>query len=175
MAFGGVVKAFAEGIADEYGASYVRAMLPSIVRAGVREGYSGAEIMRQLQAADAGLRSVDFYKMLGEVKAGIEAGEEVGAIDLFNVPDAEAFTDWEVTKGSGYIYKMQFYYVKRDETGRIYENGTRDFAVRSSMPITPGEALQEMYQTLQESDPNETDVSEVFHGGEITGLYRMVT
>lgn len=173
MSFVDVIDQLVEAAETEGSVSYARAMIPSVIRAGVLEGYSGAVILNSLREAGLGIQTQRFYSMLGNIKAGIEAGEDIGTINLTELPDESMFQDWEVTRGSGYVYQMQFHYQRLDELGGVMERGSIPFSIRSSLIVTPEEALTEAFSILQQGGQQGTDIVPVI-GGEITGLYRMV-
>jgi len=178
MAFLGVVADVASEAAATFGAAYARRMLPSIIGVGLGEGYSGAEMLRQLQTAGIGVRTQSFYTILGNVQAAqITDGLNLGA-SLTALPDAGEVAPWLTRNASGYLYQARFLAQTVDpDTGAIITSWN-DFSARYPTLKTRGEVLQDIIDVLMKGQAAaaagaNTPPQQRILGVEITNIYKM--
>jgi hypothetical protein len=178
MAFLGVVADLAAESGAEFGVDYARAMLPSIIGAGLNEGYSGAEMLRQLQSVGLGIRTQTFYQILGNVQASaVTAGLNLGA-SLTALPDASEIAPWLTQNASGYLYQARFLAQTVDpDTGAIITSWN-DFSMRYTSVQSRGEVLQDIIDVLNQGQADaaagaDTPPQQSILGVEVTNIYQM--
>lgn len=163
-----------DGVSDAieaYGASYVRAMLPSIIRIGIGSGLSGSSILRDLRSAGVGVRTQRFYQMLGELQSSDAGAETVSAMGLTDIPSAEDFSNWGVRNPSGYVYQFRMYIGDTMEDGRIIPAGYRNFSLRSGVIQAIGDIMQDAIDLFR---GQAVRYGQTFLGAELVNLYQEV-
>lgn len=172
MSYGGIVADLAGSAVDSYGASYVRGMLPAILRAGLGAGYSGAEMLRQLRSVGAGIGTQRFYQSLGEVQASEISAAGVAGMDLTTIPDEGMFADWGVRNPTGYVYQFRMYIGETMEDGHLVTAGYRNFSLRTNQVQAVGEILQDAIDLFRNQA---TRYGQAFLGAEVANLYKEVS
>lgn len=178
MAFAGIIAELAQGAVEAYGESYARAMLPSIIGAGLEEGYSGAEMLRQLRSVGAGVRTQTFYQILGNVQgAASTAYRNLGA-SLTEVPAPGEVASWLTSNAQGYLYQMRFLAQTVDpDTGALITSWN-DFSMRYGDLVPRGQALQDTIDVLQQGQADaavgaDTPPVQKTLGVEVVNIYAM--
>lgn len=171
MSYAGIVADLAGTAVDAYGAAYVRGMLPSLIRTGVSNGLSGAEILRQLRSAGAGIQTQRFYQALGEVQASEISAAGVAGMDLTTVPSEEMFAAWGVRNPTGYVYQFRMYIGETMEDGSLITAGYRNFSLRTNGVQAVGEILQDAIDLFRNQA---TRYGQAFLGAEVANLYKEV-
>lgn len=171
MSFEQTLAEYVASSLTEYGAAYTRAMLPNLIGLGVEQGLSGAEMLRQMRAADFGIRTQTFYSLLNTVNQAIQGGATYSSFDPTQVPGETDYTPWEVQRGTGYL--TRFNVLVRDAAGNDI---WLPRAIKTPVPVAPGELMQDMADYFLEPPPSEggTGYEETFMGIQLAGLYQLI-
>lgn len=166
----GTLAGYAEGEA----AGYVRAMIPSAIRAGLEEGYSSTAILGELRDAGLSIRTQRFYELAGNIAAGVGSETRMAGISLDEVPSAGDVATWATTRPmEGYLYRADLHYVVRDDTGAIVERGVRPFSLRTGELTDWGSVIADMADVIA-GGPGEDTPEQTVLGIEPVAIYELV-
>lgn len=178
MAFAGIIRTLAGQAVEAFGEGYARAMLPSILGAGLEEGYSGNVMLQQLRSVGLGIRTQTFYQILGNVQgAASTAYRNLGA-SLTELPQPGEVASWLTSNARGYLYQGRFLAQTVDpDTGALITSWN-DFSLRYSELVSRGQALTDMVNVLQQGQAEaatgaDTPPQQRILGTEIVNIYAM--
>ena len=159
---------------EEFGAGYVRQMLPSFIREGYEAGLGTTEMYNAARAAGIAPRAQRFYELAGNIRSGIGSETRMAGIPLDQVPTGQDVGRWSVERSlGGYVYRADVHYVVRDEAGQIVERGVRPFSLRTGHLATWGEVIQDMADTIAGS-PDRDQYEQTVLGIEPVAIYELV-
>jgi hypothetical protein len=153
-------------------------MLPSIVGAGLQEGYSGAEMLSQLRGAGLGIRTQTFYQILGNVQLANTTGFANLGASLTELPAPGEIARWLTQNASGYLYQARFLAQTVDpDTGALITSWN-DFSMRYSSLVSRGEALSDIVDVLNQGQAEaatgaDSPPQQKVLGVEVTNIYAM--
>jgi len=171
MSFLGPIAEALSGAVTEYGANYVRRMLPSVIRSGLTSGLSGNAILGELRRSGVGIRTQRFYQMLGEIQAQAISSDAVAGFPLASQPDESMFADWGVRNPNGFVYQFNVYVNEHEyPPGVVIPAGSMPFSLRYSTPVATGEAIQDVMDVLNQRGVAGRQIL----GVEVSSLYKEV-
>lgn len=150
MSFFDIIDAAAEG-GD---VNALRSQLGPAIGVGLGEGMSGAAMLGAFRDAGGTIRTYDFQRLVGEVRASQSAaGAWIGQA-LDSVPGADLFVQHTGSAFQGYEYRVPVFYRDNSDPEHAVEHTV--FTVRVDTPITGAEAQQQALEIFQEGagDPN---------------------
>jgi hypothetical protein len=146
--------------------------LPSVIRQGVSEGYSGNQILGAIRETGFGISTQRFYGLLGELQATSAMQESVLGMDLSRELGEGDFAPWATSRSSGYLYQIRAYFQSTDPaTGELVRT-FKPFDVRSDGIINGYQALDTALGYIPDGGGPGSDGSLV--GLEIVGLFKML-
>ncbi|HEY1198764.1 MAG TPA: hypothetical protein VGG32_08580 [Thermoplasmata archaeon] len=147
-------------------------MLPALMRAGIAEGLSGADMLSQFRDAGLGMRTQNFYGLLGEINDTTAMREGLAGLDPSLAPDADAFATWTTNRAEGYLYQIRGYFMETDPVTGALIKSFKPFDVVSRGIISGYQALGQAYDYIAGGGGPGSDSTLV--GLEIVGLFQMV-
>lgn len=146
--------------------------LPALMRVGLSEGLSGADMLDQFREAGIGMQTQRFYGLLGEIRDTGEMREGLAGLDPMSTPEASNFADWTVNRAQGYLYQVRAYFQELDPvTGQLIRS-FKPFDVASKDMISLYQALGRAYDYIVAGGGPGSDATLV--GLEIVGLFHMI-
>jgi hypothetical protein len=146
--------------------------LPALMRSGLSEGLSGADMLGQFRDAGLGMQTQRFYSLLGEIRDTDTMREGLAGLDPALTPEAGSFADWTTSRAEGYLYQIRAYFQTVDPvTGEIVRS-FKPFDVASRGIISGYQALGQAYDYISSGDPR--NYRDTLLGLEIVGLFHMV-
>lgn len=129
------------------------------VSSGLREGLSGAAILRSMRSAGLGLRTQDFYRILGEAKAEFSAESVIESLEPHQYPPTSEIGTWGAAPGNkGYMHIVNF--TRLDRVTHLPE--TSAVVIKSPDLLTRGEAeatAQEILEANERKYPDKRVIS----------------
>ncbi|HLI74069.1 MAG TPA: hypothetical protein VKU86_09340 [Acidimicrobiales bacterium] len=157
------------GAAEGGDVNALRSMLGPAISAGIREGLSGASMLRTFRAAGGAIRTYDFQRLVGEVRASEAAAGTWVAQPLDAIPGADAFVTHTGSAFSGYEYRVPIFY--REREGEELTINHSVFTVRVREPITPAEAQAQAMGIFTEGQQTGTGATQQLLGFGTPGLH----
>jgi hypothetical protein len=162
---------YVEDSLTEYGAAYTRAMLPQLVSIGLESGLSGRQMLTQMRAAGYKVGNQYFYSVLGQVNQASSREGAWSAMDPTVTPAESDFVEWNVARGTGYMYRFEV--LVTDSAGA---QSWLPRGMKTPFPIASGELMQDLadyYSSIpDEFAGGDSDLN--FQGIRLTGLYKLV-
>lgn len=165
------VRDYAEGAAGEFGPAMARILLPQLLIFGIDSGQSGRSMLADIRAAGIQIANDTYWKVLGETRAAAAMAAEWPRLDPSLVPSASEFVDYSVPRPYGVQYNFEV--LVSDRAG---EMSWVPRMLRYATPVTPGEAMSDMYDAFMEQAMVPGTESELFtvQGMRLSGLYNLV-
>lgn len=142
----------AEGGLESAG-SYLtsRSVMASLIRTGLNEGLSGADMLRGFRAAGLGVRTQTFYQLIGQVRSTQNRLQNIGQIIAGGTPE-----QYEIAKlggdGTGrYIVNVRSYYKYLDEEGDLIQGHRTTSILQRSGGLTVGKAISDTQTLLSQN------------------------
>lgn len=113
----------------------------SLIRTGLTGGLSANNILGQLSGAGLGMRRQDFYRLVGEIRVGLTAGDWAVGRDPNELPSPGDIRAWNGGTPNKYLTRVNVYVRERLGEGE-YEISRRGLSFLSSEAISPAQAVQ---------------------------------
>lgn len=142
---------------------------PGWVAAGVRQGLSARESLRQYRDQGGAIRDSVWFRLYSEQRAAVGSVREEMTKPLNAKPTAQEITTMTTKRASGFLQTLDIY-TRLKGTDVV---SVRPFMFTSQSLMTRGEALSKALTMMQQA-VDEERYEEVLLGGVYTGTRSMV-
>lgn len=142
----------------------------AVVRAGIEQGLSGAQILDAMSGAGFGMRRQDFYGLYGELSAMGQQGASIASAVASGAFDESMVADLEGGRPGTYMVNVRSVYQKRDDLGN-WERGEHVTSILQRDGLDIAAALDDANELLSNIWPGDTELGQIL-GLEVSGVYQ---
>lgn len=143
-----------------------RAMLGTVIRAGVDDGMSGRQILSAYREAGGKIANQTFWGLRGEISGAANRFEDVAAIMS---GDQSAIQSIAGGRAGSYRVQMRAYYTRTGDDGEV-ERGYQQFTLHQR-ELDIDAALQDATSIWSDNSDTQSFPGELL-GLEVTGVYQ---